>query len=355
MGRNGVALSARDTSRVRELQSELRNVPLDAEFSLETFVRDMGAVLGLPRASGYGLRQRADRSNDGQELSFAYTSGFDHQRFIRAFAPFVEQQTVNWATYNTSCPEPEQRNRAVRLAGAEIDELAATGLSSVAEQVFPIIGVRGHDQLRVVVCDGPSLLGWFGGFQPAAIEPRQRALLDALVPDLRHRLLVQRRLEDGSRLPLLDAALEAIGSAAAIVDPTTGRIREANTAARLRLDGEGRALRDELTIAARAGAHPSWSVTVVLLRGGARAALVIATVTAGARLKGLAAIASKRWNLTARQRDILTEVAEGHPNRTIAAVLGVSERTVEVHVTAVLEKAGVESRAALIAAVYSMQ
>jgi DNA-binding NarL/FixJ family response regulator len=96
-------------------------------------------------------------------------------------------------------------------------------------------------------------------------------------------------------------------------------------------------------------------VTCSCCGGGARAALFIATFTAEDRLKLRAATASRCWNLTAGQREILTEVAEGHPHATIAAVLGVSEWTVEVHVTAVLGKAGVERGAALIAAVYTLE
>jgi DNA-binding NarL/FixJ family response regulator len=63
--------------------------------------------------------------------------------------------------------------------------------------------------------------------------------------------------------------------------------------------------------------------------------------------------ASARWDLTPRQTEVLDLVAQGHANRTIAELLGCSTRTVEVHVTALLEKAGLESRAALIARFWS--
>ncbi len=348
------ALEARDLARLRELQTELRTLPLEVDASLAPFVRDMGEVLGLPRSCGYGLRQRLAGGDDGQELSFAHTAGFDHEHFCAAFSPFVERQTVNWASYNIGAPEPEHRNQVVSYSASELEDLAATAPSAVVAQVYPVIGLRGHGQVRVVVCDGPSLLGWFGGFQPSVVEPRQQALLAALVPDLRRRLVVQRALEDALRLPLLGVVLDAVGSAALIVDRATGRIREANAAARARMHDEGRVLRAEVAMAAAAGAHPAWEVTTLVLRGGAAAALLIAKVTSRERLTAHVSRASKRWNLTARQREVLAELAEGLPNRTVAAVLGVSERTVEVHVTAVLEKAGVESRAALIAAVYSL-
>jgi DNA-binding NarL/FixJ family response regulator len=49
---------------------------------------------------------------------------------------------------------------------------------------------------------------------------------------------------------------------------------------------------------------------------------------------------------------VLALVVEGLPTRTMAAVLGVSERCVEAHLTAIFEKAQVETRAELAAAVW---
>ena len=83
-----------------------------------------------------------------------------------------------------------------------------------------------------------------------------------------------------------------------------------------------------------------------------KSALLVARATDRARVQ--VARATKRWSLTSRQRQVLTEIAEARPNRTIASILGISERTVEVHVTAMLEKAQVESRAELIVAVYTL-
>ena len=47
--------------------------------------------------------------------------------------------------------------------------------------------------------------------------------------------------------------------------------------------------------------------------------------------------------LTPRERDVLRELARGHPNKTIAYDLGISPRTVEVHRANVMTKLGVRS------------
>jgi len=59
--------------------------------------------------------------------------------------------------------------------------------------------------------------------------------------------------------------------------------------------------------------------------------------------------AIKAWHPTVRQTQVLRALLEGLQNKEIAEMIGLSYRTVEVHVTALLEKAGVDSRARLIA------
>jgi DNA-binding NarL/FixJ family response regulator len=48
--------------------------------------------------------------------------------------------------------------------------------------------------------------------------------------------------------------------------------------------------------------------------------------------------------LTSRERDVLRLLGEGHANKTIAATLGITERTARTHVSKILAKLKLSSR-----------
>jgi DNA-binding NarL/FixJ family response regulator len=62
---------------------------------------------------------------------------------------------------------------------------------------------------------------------------------------------------------------------------------------------------------------------------------------------------ARRWGLTPRQSSVLLLVAEGASNRTIAERLACSEKTVELHVSALLAKTRTVSRSQLVASFWT--
>ena len=61
-----------------------------------------------------------------------------------------------------------------------------------------------------------------------------------------------------------------------------------------------------------------------------------------------AEVAQRMMGLTNRQREILGLVVAGHPNKEIAARLGINQRTVESHRAIVMKKTGAKSLADLV-------
>jgi NarL family two-component system response regulator YdfI len=55
------------------------------------------------------------------------------------------------------------------------------------------------------------------------------------------------------------------------------------------------------------------------------------------------------FNLTGREREVLTAVARGERSKEIALQLKISERTVKAHLASIYNKLGVDSRASAIA------
>ncbi len=117
-------------------------------------------------------------------------------------------------------------------------------------------------------------------------------------------------------------------------------------------------------VVALAGAEPAGAdalragARAVLFRGADPDAIAAALVAAARGLTVLDRSLAGGWirapeeapegALTARERDVLSLLAEGISNKAIATRLGISEHTAKFHVNAILAKLGAESRAAAI-------
>jgi DNA-binding CsgD family transcriptional regulator len=196
---------------------------------------------------------------------------------------------------------------------------------------FDRFGLGGTDQIRMIISDGPAMRAWVGAYR-ADDDPftaLEKHLLSSTLRALRGRL----ELEAGFRRSAvasvaLEVALEALGRPAFVAD-AKGRMQHGNALARQR------DVRRELREPARWDQHPLRSPgleghALWVRRQGAPAGL-------------------PSWSMTSREREVLALVVRGLSNGSIAARLGCSERTVEVHVARLLEVSQCETRSQLVA------
>jgi DNA-binding CsgD family transcriptional regulator len=307
--------------------------------SLQEFVETENLLVVTP----------VERAAGGLTIERYHARGFaDTARVQARFEQFFHRSPRRYAWYDPTCPEPEQRNAFIdALDLMPSDEFER---SSIYAQVLKPLDLHRKRQPRMLLCDGPSLLAWFGSFSSERATARQRKLFQRIAPKLRERLAVERRLTQLPRTyAALEQCLERLG-APAFVAAANGAIVETNASGRALLEARGKetraALADclrgrpstiafELTQLEHAGAATGWLAIVPARTDDERIATAVET-------------AALRWELTPRQREVLGHLVSGTPNTTIAAMLRVSVRAVEMHVTKLLERAGVESRAALV-------
>lgn len=154
-------------------------------------------------------------------------------------------------------------------------------------------------------------------------------------------------------LSALDLVLGAIAAPAIVVD-VGGTVLHANSNARTLIARDSRGVAQSLVRAmAGAPADLAWDLTPLRGGEGRRGFLAILRGRShGPQVAGSLAVAVRRWHLTPRQAAVLDLVARGFTNALIAEELGIGEGTVEFHVSAIFDKAGVESRTMLIARVH---
>jgi DNA-binding CsgD family transcriptional regulator/PAS domain-containing protein len=331
--------------RVAAIGDAARTLSLSPGSILEEVLPAVAEATGIERAIAY----RVDRRPEGDRLDFCFTHGCGPpKRLAEALASFIERAPQPWGLYDPARPAKHERNRALVVYSG--DRSTAHLRVPLLAAMAPVFGVAGHDQMRVLVCDGPALLAWLGGFSMDLFTPPQVGRLEAIAALLRPRLVLERQLSDHRvRAAALDASIEAIGRPAFFLGPA-GHVVHAN-AAGLRLLELSPEVRGELR-AAVAGASDRF-VLHRIAEPGLKPHYLAVDRSTGKGVDARLAMAAARWELSRRQVEVLSCLARGMANKSIAEVLGCAPSTVEVHVSQLLERSGSESRAQLVARFWS--
>ncbi len=287
---------------------------------------------------------RLEPGEDGWVPGLFHVQGRTHHQFDRYFSLIA---TVGGIRYDPRCPQPSQRNEVVTLDdlcvmdGAELDD---------TRDLLATIGVEDQDQLRVLVCDGPMLLAWIGGFKPSPFTARDRRLLARLTPAMRKALAMHRRLLDAQLAHAgLAAALEQIGGPCFLVAPG-GVVAHANGAGRALLDKDAAVTRDRVRGMIRRGEE---GVSRVISEGQAPHHLVLLRDDSW-MLAMRVERARTAWTLTPQQTRVLELLVQGDSNKSIGVKLARSEAAVEIHVTALFRKSTTRSRGELSARFWNL-
>lgn len=340
--------SASELSRLREVRELVERVPSSGAPLPPEFTE--AAHLLFESSATWSW---AFLPGDRPEFSFMHTGGLQRDRVQREFERLFAQSPEGWTNYDPRRTPRAERNRV--MSSAQIFSRRDRPPSGFpVHRVYETLGVDRLHSARVLVCEGPSLLAYVGIMRPDPVDATRARMLSALVPSLLRRLSLERRLQEAPRVEAaLGAALEGLGAPAFILD-VAGRPREMNSAGKLCLQRDRRGLSEALRDAALRGAGRSGQLELTPLRarGEPQGYLAVLRVEAPeVRLDARVQSAADALGVGPRRREILALVARGLANQTIADALGIGVRAVEAHVTALLDLAGVDSRAALVARV----
>jgi DNA-binding CsgD family transcriptional regulator len=326
------------TQTVDDFLASLHALDLDGPSAVHAALPMLREAFHLDYRLSYRLGPAEAEGHDG--VDFFVESGASFEQAFRRGA--ARRMTLR---YDPALPEPAQRNRVF------VWSFAQARFPPPLARRFHEVGLAGAHQMRALLCEGATLLAWFGGLRferPSASEAR---LFARLIAPMRRRLALELRLGDAALWKTgLAAALEAL-PAPAFIASAHGAVRHANPLGIDALERAPSAVAARLR-AAIAGAHPELEVTPLKGRGLPRHFLVIERRHPRDTAERVAR-ARVDLRLTPREAEVLGLLASGEPTRAIADRLGCAMRTVEAHATAIFRKAKVGSRAALLARFWS--
>lgn len=359
-------LSGRDEARAADVAASIAELEDRGPGAIDLALPMLRELLNTPIVSGYRLR-----SSDGgrAELDYLKFRGLPLSEAAArgVFERFFDRMVTRRGFHDPVHPQRKQRNRVVTLPGAREDVakkfepvadrygLPRQTVQEAAETMWELeacfrsVNLPAHDQLRVLLCEGDTLLAWVGALQPEPFAERQRLLLKRVAAPLRKRLIVERRIGGaGLEHAAMVAALEHIPAAAFLLDGHA-RVVHANAVGRHRLETQKRATQGALAKALeRKQGQPPEMVSTKLSGPGLPPLHLVVAGARGDRVRFAIERASSRWQLTERETQVLAELAAGRSNRDAADQLDASVRTIELHVSSIFRKADADTRSELI-------
>jgi DNA-binding CsgD family transcriptional regulator len=338
------ALSRRDAACVRRMREILEVYRPSARPVAEEFLDDLCAAVDGEASCA----MRPVLGELGWSFDFLYAN-IDTSPLRELVSRFTK-----WTNFFPVTPV-ELRNRALRPKVIHAHLIAnppTPEYQALVETVERMYGIK-RDDLAVSVCDDDVPLGWFGVARMAPFGPRELALLDAVIPQLHARMLLEHQIgRPAATQVLLEAALEAIPAAAFILAGPT--IAHANATGRLLLDRDRASIVQKLRESLRPeGAVTPFAITSVESPGCSPTSLAVMRPDGTGDIDGRLASFGADHALTPRQLEVLSLIARGYGNKTIAGRMGVAVGTIEEHVAHLLRKTGTDSRSALVARLWT--
>lgn len=334
---------------LRAFDETLRTIAYAGE---EPVLREIVPLVREFLEADQAIAYRFAQHGDALDIDFHFTSGMGPDSHVRAMGTkFLSRTRGQVTAYTLPTPGPDEQNAVHRLNTPEARRRFEE--APIVRELFPLLGLAGQDQIRVLLCEGSHLLSWIGAFRLDPFGDREAERLEMVIEPLVKRLRLEERLRRLSvQGQALEMALDTMGIPAFILDHR-GRVTHANEAGRALPRDERQALlaRAKGGQEGEAASDPRFHLLRIQANGLPPHSLLLGSP--GSSFDQRLAAFVRRWQPTKRQVDVLIAILEGKPNKHIAETLGIQESTVEFHVTSLLRKVGVESRAELTAAFWS--
>ena len=219
-------VSREDKQRLREITAELEVVELGHPSALPAFVPALRELTGAYSATAYKVSARPD-GIEIPEMQLSYADRPDAGSCMRRFTSYVRRDG-HWGGFDPRRPEPAQRDRLITIDDPKLimrgvlplPRHIAPELVANVERYFDVLSGIGwaRPHARMLVCDGPRLVAYLGIVDDAVPDSRQQAILRAVVPALRRRLVAEEQLGGGEMWrSALDATLEHVGAPAFVL------------------------------------------------------------------------------------------------------------------------------------------